>query len=114
MSKRPALLPVDHPLSYARTEKFETHRPTTPEEKVQHLLETQDITDVLNEFTYALDACLADPSTLETYVALLTDKCQLNFPFGSYTGSKGIPQMVLNAESRFSRMMVCQHLLVTL
>ncbi|KAJ9615213.1 hypothetical protein H2200_001287 [Cladophialophora chaetospira] len=105
MSKRPALMAVDHPLSYARKEKVAHHRPRTLEEKVQHLLEIQDITDMLNEFTYALDACLADPTTLETYVELLTDDCHLHFPFGSYKGTAGVPQMVLNAESRFSRMM---------
>ena len=99
-------MPVDHPLSYARKEDIAHQRPQTLEEKVQHLLETQDIADMLNEFTYALDACLSDPSTLETYVALLTEDCHLNFPFGSYRGTKGVPQMVLNAESRFSRMMV--------
>ena len=106
MSKRPALVPVDHPLSYAQREKFAPHQPQTLEEKVHHLLEVQHINDLLNEFTYALDGCLADPATLETYVALLTDDVQLHFPFGSYKGTKGIPQMVLNAESRFSRMMV--------
>ena len=82
--------------------------------KVDHLFESQSIADMLNEFTYALDACLANPSTLETYVALLTDDCHLQFPFGSYRGTEGISQMVLNAESRFSRMMVSRQSLLAL
>ena len=107
MPSRPALLPVDHPLSYSSLSLPKlSQNAQSLEEKVQYLIESQRLRDLLAQFAYSLDACLVDPSTLELYVSLFTDDCHLAFPFGTFSGKVGLPEMVLKAESRFQRMCV--------
>lgn len=79
------------------------------EAKIEYLFESERLRDLLNEFAYALDACLANPDTLDIYVSLFSDDCRLTFPFGTFEGKDGMKEMVLKAESRFHCMVVSSH-----
>ena len=112
MLSRPALLPADgHPLSYTSGEECwsapkASLKAQAVEEKVEYLMQSQRLRDLLSQFSYSLDACLVNPATLDFYTSLFTEDCQLVFPFGTFHGKIGIPEMVLKAESRFQRMTV--------
>lgn len=110
---RPALLPVEHPLSYSYTKPSGTEptecllaSPKSLEDKVQYLFEHQQITNLLNDYAYILDVCMVDSSAAHRWVALFTDDCSVTYPFGTHSGIAGLADWCLNAELRFHRMLV--------
>lgn len=120
MSVRPALLPLNHPLSYSysptkshvngsqdvASTKSSLSNPSSLENRVKYLYEHQQITDLLNEYAYVLDVCMVDHGAAEKWAALFTDDCDVTYPFGNHQGKKGLATWAMNAETRFHRMLV--------
>ncbi|EXJ74458.1 uncharacterized protein A1O5_02754 [Cladophialophora psammophila CBS 110553] len=124
MSPRPAILAVNHPLSYSYSEptppsnglqngvKSRSSKtvsslaiPETIEDRVRYLCEHQQITNLLNEYGYVLDACMVDHGAAQKWAALFTSDCVVTYPFGSHRGRDGLAQWAMNAETRFYRML---------
>ncbi|OAL26154.1 hypothetical protein AYO20_10207 [Fonsecaea nubica] len=124
MSPRAALLAVDHPLCYSYSEPavhtngsnngIKNHAaknmsslasPQTIEDRVRYLYEHQQITNLLNEYAYVLDACMVDHDAAHKWADLFTDDCDVTYPFGSHKGKDGLAQWAMNAETRFHRML---------
>lgn len=125
MHSRPALLPVNHPLSYSCSDPtllakgtpndiknhtsnstFSLAEPRTLEEQVRYLYEHQQITNLLNEYAYVLDVCMVNHSAAQKWADLFADDCDVTFPFGNHKGKGGLAQWAMNAETRFHRMLV--------
>lgn len=120
MSLRPALLPLNHPLSYSYSptashvnggrDVAETisslSSPSSLEDRVRYLYEHQQITDLLNEYAYVLDVCMVDHGAAEKWAGLFTDDCDVTYPFGNHRGKAGLATWAMNAENRFYRMLV--------
>lgn len=53
---RPALLAIEHPLSYTKA-PFVGLKPKTDEERVKYLYEHKLIEDLMHEYSYSIDAC---------------------------------------------------------
>jgi hypothetical protein len=80
--------------------------PKTLEDRVLYLYERQQITDLLNEYAYVLDVCMVDHSTIDRWVDLFTNDCNVTYPFGNHKGRAGLAEWAMNAETRFHRMLV--------
>lgn len=112
MSSRPALLTVNHPLSYTSfsdskpADKSSLADPQTLEDRVKYLYEHQQVTNLLNEYGYTLDVCMVEHSTAQKWADLFTDDCDVTYPFGNQKGKDGLDKWALNAETRFHRMLV--------
>ncbi|EXJ56598.1 hypothetical protein A1O7_06942 [Cladophialophora yegresii CBS 114405] len=126
MSPRPALLPVNHPLSYHEyslsesaaepgaqdgTKKSnskpssELAQPRTLEDMVRYLYEHQQITDLLNEYAYVLDVCMVDHRAIEKWTDLFTEDCDVTFPFGNHKGKDGLAKWCVPAAPTIFRML---------
>jgi hypothetical protein len=131
----PALLSVDHPLSYPnhlvhqrksfnpgngekRPEKLTlvSDRDYSPlvvqknfQDKVLYMYERQQITDLCNTYAYTLDSTMMDLSIAEDWANLFVEDCVVTYPFGVHHGRKGLAKFGMIAESRFKRMHVCSH-----
>lgn len=119
---RPALLPLDHPLCYS----FPNCRRQTPADicesrkvsydngaetkdlgsMLQRVLDHQDIVNLLNEYAYVLDTVMVNPEATKDWAALFTLDCSVTYPFGHFAGRASLPEMCLEAETRFERMIV--------
>ncbi|OQU94030.1 SnoaL-like domain-containing protein [Cladophialophora immunda] len=124
MPPRLALLAVQHPLCYSYSEPIahtngsqngiksgdpkplsSLANPETIEDRVRYLYEHQQITNLLNEYAYVLDACMVDHAAAHKWAALFTEDCAVTYPFGSHRGRDGLAQWAMNAETRFYRML---------
>ncbi|KIX92165.1 uncharacterized protein Z520_12158 [Fonsecaea multimorphosa CBS 102226] len=125
MSPRPALLAVNHPLCYSYSEPaapqtngsqngIKSHdqkllsslaNPETVEDRVRYLYEHQQITTLLNEYAYVLDACMVNHTAAHKWAGLFTDDCDVTYPFGSHRGRDGLAEWAMTAETRFYRML---------
>lgn len=119
---RPALLPLDHPLCYSTSK----HRQQIPEDSseisktcqnngaedkdlgslLQRVLDRQDIVNLLNEYAYVLDTVMVNPEATKDWAELFTLDCSVTYPFGHFAGRASLPDMCLEAETRFERMIV--------
>ena len=101
-SNRPALLAIAHLLCYSAPSTNPAFVvPKTFEEKVFH----QQITNLLNEYSYLLDTCMVEHmAAAKKWAKLSTSDCELTYPFGTHRGIPGLVEWCLQAETRFTRM----------
>lgn len=104
---RPALLPVNHPLAHHTLAKptVKWLQPGSVNEKLITVWEQQQITNLVSDYMYILDAIMVDPTNARVWEKLFTDDCEVTYPFGTHYGKAGMAQFCLNAETRFARMM---------
>lgn len=119
---RPALLPLDHPLCYSTSKHRDQISADVSgirkvcqnsglEDKdigpmLQRVLDRQDIVNLLNEYAYVLDTVMVNPEATKDWAALFTLDCSVTYPFGHFSGRASLPDMCLEAETRFERMIV--------
>lgn len=99
---RPALLPLDHPLSYSTSKPrskapgIESRVVNTSEDDgnekkdftsmLQKILDRQDIVNLLNDYAYILDTVMVNREAAKDWAALFTLDCSVTYPFGHFSG----------------------------
>lgn len=74
--------------------------------KLQRVIDRQDIVNLLNEYAYILDTVMVDTNAVTKWADLFTLDCSVTFPFGHFSGRASLPEMCIEAETRFERMIV--------
>lgn len=89
---------------------FREKRPTDTEEQQAYLYDRRMLEDLISEYTYRVDASLANTVNYETLNKLFTNDAEVVFPRGKYQGSAGMGEWLLAPVSAFHRMSVSKFL----
>lgn len=100
---------LDHPLNYTSS-MFREVKPRNAEERLNYLYERRLIEDLLNEYSYRVDAMMVEPHDFKAYNNLFTDDCRVILHSGKRQGSEGLGEWFLPSVSVFHRMTVSEDL----
>lgn len=100
---------LDHPVHHTNS-VFREKRPANAEERQAYLYDRRMLEDLISEYTYRVDASLANTANYENLNKLFTNDAEVVFPRGKYQSNAGLGEWLLAPVSALHRMSVSKRL----